>query len=64
MKKNAILGLSQILALEPLILWKILAGRVMLIGSLVLGLLNPMNFLRVFLKDRSTSKYRKATEHY
>jgi hypothetical protein len=35
----------------------------MVMGSLVLGRLNPINFLMLFLRERSVRRYRKATEH-
>jgi len=63
MKMKIILGLCHH-TLSLLLLGKrSLAGKLIVMGSLVLGLLNPNSFLMLFRRDSKVSRYKKATEH-
>ena len=42
---------------------KSFTGNTIVLGSLVLGLLNPMIFLMIVLSDKRVRRYKNATEH-
>jgi len=43
---------------------KSLAGKLIVIGSLVLGLLKPVNFLRLFLKERRVRRVEESNRAF